>query len=104
MSGRSQNDALHKYQSLATEDTEITEIRNPKSKYDDLLKKSEKTYFRHSGESRIESGAGAGIQLFQILKNSLHSGFHRSDDFLREHQISAAGIFSSGIRKVFFVL
>jgi len=38
--------------------------------------------------------AKAGIQLFQILKNSLDSGlrraqpsrFHRSDDFLREHQ------------------
>jgi hypothetical protein len=32
--------------------------------------------------------AKAGIQLFQILKNSLDSGFHRSDDFLRDHQIS----------------
>jgi len=31
--------------------------------------------------------AKAGIQLFQILKNSLDSGLHRSDDFLREHQI-----------------
>jgi hypothetical protein len=30
--------------------------------------------------------AKAGNQLFQILKNSLDSGFHRSDDFLREHQ------------------
>jgi len=30
--------------------------------------------------------AKAGIQLFQILKNSLDSGFHRSDDFLRFHQ------------------
>ena len=30
--------------------------------------------------------AKAGIQLFQMLKNSLDSGFHRSDDFLREHQ------------------
>jgi len=30
--------------------------------------------------------AKAGIQLFQILKNSLDSGFHRSDDFLRDHQ------------------
>jgi len=27
--------------------------------------------------------AKAGIKLFQILKNSLDSGFHRSDDFLR---------------------
>jgi len=30
--------------------------------------------------------AKAGIQLFQTLKNSLDSGFHRSDDFLRDHQ------------------
>jgi len=30
--------------------------------------------------------AKAGIQLFQTLKNSLDSGFHRSDDFLRVHQ------------------
>ena len=29
--------------------------------------------------------AKAGIQLFQILKNSLDSGFHRSDDFLQDH-------------------
>ena len=28
------------------------------------------------------------IQLFQILKNSLDSGFYRSDDFLRKHQYS----------------
>jgi hypothetical protein len=33
------------------------------------------------------SGPGfAGIQLFQTLKNSLDSGFHRNDDFLRDHQ------------------
>jgi len=31
--------------------------------------------------------AKAGIQLFQTLKNSLDSGFHRSDDFLRVQQI-----------------
>ena len=30
--------------------------------------------------------AQAGIQSFQIVKNSLDSGFHRSDDFLRKHQ------------------
>jgi hypothetical protein len=30
--------------------------------------------------------AKAGIQLFETLKNSLDSGFHRSDDFLRFHQ------------------
>ena len=31
--------------------------------------------------------AKAGIQLFQTLKNSLDSGFHRSDDFLRFHHL-----------------
>jgi len=31
--------------------------------------------------------AKAGIQFFQIVINSLDSGFHRSDDFLRDHQI-----------------
>ena len=30
--------------------------------------------------------AKAGIQSFQIVINSLDSGFHRSDDFLRDHQ------------------
>jgi hypothetical protein len=30
--------------------------------------------------------AKAGIQFFQIVINSLDSGFHRSDDFLRDHQ------------------
>jgi len=29
--------------------------------------------------------AEAGIQYFQMLINTLDSGFHRSDDFLREH-------------------
>jgi hypothetical protein len=30
--------------------------------------------------------AKAGIQLFQRIVKSLDSGFHRSDDFLRNHQ------------------
>jgi SRSO17 transposase len=30
--------------------------------------------------------AKAGIQFFQIVINSLDSGFHRSDDFSRVHQ------------------
>ena len=30
--------------------------------------------------------AKAGIQFFQIVINSLDSGFRRSDDFLRDHQ------------------
>jgi hypothetical protein len=32
--------------------------------------------------------AKAGIQCFQLVKNSLDSGFHRSDDFLRIHHHS----------------
>jgi hypothetical protein len=40
----------------------------------------------HSGELRI--GSGARIQPFQMIKNSLDSGFHRSDDFLRNHHFS----------------
>jgi len=31
--------------------------------------------------------AKAGIQSFQIVMNSLDSGFHRRDDFLRDHQL-----------------
>ena len=46
-----------------------------------FLKKSENVLVRHSGEPRIESGAGAGIQYFQRLINTLDSGFHWSDDF-----------------------
>jgi len=34
--------------------------------------------------------AKAGIQSFQIVINCLDSGFHRSDDFLRIHQVLAA--------------
>jgi hypothetical protein len=30
--------------------------------------------------------AKAGIQYYQRLINTLDSGFHRSDDFLRNHQ------------------
>jgi hypothetical protein len=43
--------------------------------------------FRHSGEPRIGSGGGAGIESFQRLINILDSGFHRSDDFLRDHKL-----------------
>ncbi len=32
--------------------------------------------------------AKAGIQCFQAVADHLESGFHRSDDFLRIHQIS----------------
>ena len=32
--------------------------------------------------------AKAGIQSFQLVTECLDSGFHRSDDFLRSHQLS----------------
>jgi len=35
--------------------------------------------------------AKAGIQYFQTLINTLDSGFHRSDDFLRNHQYGNIG-------------
>jgi hypothetical protein len=47
--------------------------------------------------------AKAGIQLFQILKNSLDSGFHRSDDFLRDHQIWVIEIYLGFGFWIFFV-
>jgi hypothetical protein len=31
--------------------------------------------------------AKAGIQFFQVVTTSLDSGFHRSDDFLRNHHV-----------------
>ncbi len=50
-------------------------------------KKAKNAFSCHSGEPRIESGAGAGIRApFQIVINPPDSGFHRGDDFLRDHQ------------------
>jgi len=37
--------------------------------------------------------AEAGIQYFQFVISSLASGFHRSDDFLRDHQILVVVLF-----------
>jgi len=48
-------------------------------KYDDFVKSLKLPIF--------VIPAKAGIQLFQVVTNSLDSGFHRSDDFLRDHQI-----------------
>jgi hypothetical protein len=68
-------------------------------KYKELAEKIIKVFFkvctRLSYDDLVKSLKGripvipakAGIQLFQILKNSLDSGFHRSDDFLHEHQL-----------------
>jgi hypothetical protein len=54
--------------------------KNIKAKFDELVK-SRKIPF-----SVIP--AKAGIQSFQVATEHLDSGFHRSDDFLRVHQIS----------------
>ena len=47
----------------------------------DELVKSRKTPF-------FVIPAKAGIQFFQLVAEFLDSGFHRSDDFLRNHQSS----------------
>ena len=49
-------------------------------KFDELVK-SRKTPF-------FVIPAKAGIQFFQLVTEFLDSGFHRSDNFLRNHQIS----------------
>ena len=41
--------------------------------------------------------AKAGIQSFQIVINYLGSGFHRSDDFLRNHQYLTSFVALSGM-------
>jgi len=51
----------------------------PKFKFDELVKSLK--------ISCSVIPAKAGIQLFQIIRNSLDSGFHRSDDFLPNYQI-----------------
>ncbi|OEU52070.1 MAG: hypothetical protein BA861_05535 [Desulfobacterales bacterium S3730MH5] len=49
------------------------------SGFDELVK-SRKTPF-------FVIPAKAGIQFFQLVVEFLDSGFHRSDDFLRNHQV-----------------
>jgi hypothetical protein len=49
-----------------------------KNKIDELVK-SRKTPF-------FVIPAKAGIQFFQLVTEFLDSGFHRNDDFLRNHQ------------------
>ncbi len=45
---------------------------------DDLVKSRKTSFF--------VIPAKAGIQFIQVLAKALDSGFHRSDDFLRDHQ------------------
>jgi len=40
-----------------------------------------------------------GIQPFQMVINSLDSGFHRSDDFLRDHQDVKGNETSAGTKR-----
>jgi len=56
-------------------------IINYRSKVDELVK-SRKIPFP-------VIPAKAGIQSFQAVTDYLDSGFHRSDDFLRGHQVSS---------------
>ena len=49
------------------------EVQGLRFKVDDLVKS------RHSGEPRIWSGAGTGVQSFCNFLNNLDSGFHRND-------------------------
>ena len=45
--------------------------------------------------------AKAGIQSFQAVADHLDSGFHRSDDFLRVHQVcGVSGILRETIRQI----
>jgi len=53
----------------------------------DLEKKFSKIFICEQLKGHYLIPAKAGIQLFQIIINSLDSGFHRSDDFLRDHQV-----------------
>jgi len=52
------------------------------------LAKSPKDLFSVIPAKPVPAGfkPGAGIQLYQRIIKSLDSGFHRSDDFLRDHQ------------------
>jgi hypothetical protein len=45
--------------------------------------KKRKGVFLAFRRATVGSGAGTGIRVFQIFKNSLDSGFRRRDDYLR---------------------
>jgi hypothetical protein len=55
-----------------------SKLKGSRFKVDELVK-SRKTPF-------FVIPAKAGIQLFQLVAEFLDSGFHRSDDFLRDRQ------------------
>ena len=57
---------------------------------DELVKSQKTPFFVIPANPGLWSGAGAGIQFFQLVTEFLDSGFHRSDDFLRNHQILLA--------------
>ena len=74
---------------------EETEFRKPEL-LDDILQETEELIkiFVTNIDELVKSRktpffvipAKAGIQFFQLVKEFLDSGFHRSDDFLRNHQ------------------
>jgi len=57
-----------------------------KPKLDELVKSRKTPFFVVPANPGSWSGTGAGIQFFQLVTEFLDSGFHRSDDFLRNHQ------------------
>jgi len=58
------------------------------SSIDELVKSLKTLFFVIPANPGSWSGAGAGIQFFQLVTEFLDSGFHRSDDFLRNCQYS----------------
>ena len=55
---------------------------------------------RCSGEFRIESRTGTGIQCSKGILNSLDSDFQQSDDILKNHQIPNPASFLSMDSKI----
>jgi len=58
---------------------EVGKCRISTYNYDDFVKSRKTPFFVIPAE--------AGIQSFQVVTDGLDSGFHRSDDFLRVHQL-----------------
>ena len=57
-----------------------------KFKFDELVKSWKTPLSVIPANPGSGSGAGAGIQSFQMVTDGLDSGFHRSDNFLRDRQ------------------
>ena len=72
------------YQILTIQTKKLLQLFN----LDELVKSRRTPFFVIPANPGSWSGAGAGIQFFQFVTEFLDSGFHRSDDFLRNHQSS----------------